>query len=321
MVTKITSPEAFKELISTSTGLVVIDFFTTWCGPCKAIAPFVEKLAKRYTSATFVKVDCDEQEALCDKLNISSFPTFHLYLHGKRVGQVKGADRDALEEKVNKLCTAIAAAAAAPAKTKKRAAGDGDGDGAVEAAPTATNPKKKKPKPSPAAEKAETAETTETVDTEAMAILVPAPATGSAPKAVKPWKIKPSNNEGVLVPKPRAMKKGSGVTVTDVIIGHGIEPKPGSKVRTMAAVGANCSAAAVSSVSCTVYSSHHHSHTLHAAHHAPGDGHLRGALPRRHRLRRPLEDQAAVCVPQRWGSPRVSACLSIPRMKTGLGDV
>jgi thioredoxin 1 len=227
--------DAFHTLLRNATGLVVVDFFTTWCGPCKAIAPFVDTLSSKYPAATFVKVDCDENDALCDECKVSSFPTFQLYLRGKRVAQVKGADPEALEAKVKKHYTAAAAAAAAaaggagtaPKATKKRAASDGGGDGDAAAAgttaTTAVNPKQKKAKPSPAAETVASETATEMAE---QPDAVPA----AAPKAAKPWKIKPSNNEGVLVPTPRAMKKASGVTVTDVIIGHGVEPKPGSKV-------------------------------------------------------------------------------------------
>jgi thioredoxin 1 len=147
--------DAFYTLLRNATGLVVVDFFTTWCGPCKAIAPFVDTLSSKYPAATFVKVDCDENDALCDECKVSSFPTFQLYLRGKRVAQVKGADPEALEAKLKKHYTAAAAPApaaaaaggegTAPKATKNRAARDrgGDGDAAATAATTAVNPKLK----------------------------------------------------------------------------------------------------------------------------------------------------------------------------------
>jgi len=54
----------------------VIDFFATWCGPCKMIAPPIEEMSKTLENVVFLKVDVDEAEAAAQEFNISAMPTF-----------------------------------------------------------------------------------------------------------------------------------------------------------------------------------------------------------------------------------------------------
>ena len=80
-------------------GSVVIDFFATWCGPCKRIAPVFESLAEKLSSRiVFLKVDVDEAPELLDLYDISAMPTFIFLKDGKLVRRVEGADLMALEE-------------------------------------------------------------------------------------------------------------------------------------------------------------------------------------------------------------------------------
>ena len=79
-------------------GSVVIDFFATWCGPCKRIAPTFEKLADSLTSIVFLKVDVDESPEIVNQFDISSMPTFVFLKNGTEVKRVEGADMAALEE-------------------------------------------------------------------------------------------------------------------------------------------------------------------------------------------------------------------------------
>eukprot|EP01031_Cornospumella_fuschlensis_P033337 gene33337-40327_t len=82
-------------------GLVVVDFFTTWCGPCKAIAPFIEQLATKYPEVKFIKVDIEKNEDIAAPRRISSIPTFHFIVKGALVDEMKGANPQSLEQKVN----------------------------------------------------------------------------------------------------------------------------------------------------------------------------------------------------------------------------
>ncbi|KAI8817332.1 thioredoxin-domain-containing protein [Fimicolochytrium jonesii] len=77
---------------TTGPKLCVVDFFATWCGPCKAIAPRFEKLSDQYTNVVFLKVDVDEHQSIARECSVSAMPTFHLYKSGKKLDEVVGAD-------------------------------------------------------------------------------------------------------------------------------------------------------------------------------------------------------------------------------------
>lgn len=79
-------------------GSVVIDFFATWCGPCKTIAPVFEKLAQIYPSISFLKVDVDESAELAEKFEIQAMPTFLFLKDGRIVKRIEGADLRLMEE-------------------------------------------------------------------------------------------------------------------------------------------------------------------------------------------------------------------------------
>ncbi|MBO4813680.1 MAG: thioredoxin family protein [Muribaculaceae bacterium] len=56
--------------------LTVIDFYATWCGPCKAMAPIVEKMKKKYPNVVFKKVDIDQDQELAMQYQVDAVPTF-----------------------------------------------------------------------------------------------------------------------------------------------------------------------------------------------------------------------------------------------------
>ncbi len=85
------------------TGGVVIDFYATWCGPCKVIAPMYEKLAQTYSELTCLKVDVDESQELVDKYDISCMPTFIFLKDGQVVKKVEGGDFKGMEAGFNLL--------------------------------------------------------------------------------------------------------------------------------------------------------------------------------------------------------------------------
>jgi thioredoxin 1 len=83
---------------------VLVDFWAVWCGPCKAIAPAVDDLAKRYKGKLKVgKMDVDEHQQVPQAFGIRSIPTLLIFKGGKVVGTVVGADKNKLEEAVKKV--------------------------------------------------------------------------------------------------------------------------------------------------------------------------------------------------------------------------
>lgn len=99
MVKEIQSLDEF-ERETAGPGLVVVDFFTTWCGPCKAIAPVLESLAAKYPDVKFIKVDIEKNEDIAAPRHIQSIPTFHFVVKGRLVDELKGANAGAIEQKV-----------------------------------------------------------------------------------------------------------------------------------------------------------------------------------------------------------------------------
>lgn len=86
---KIVTMEEFDEI--TATGVVLVDFFATWCGPCKMIAPVLEELAETYKDqATIIKVDVDQQQELAQRYGVMSIPTLILFKNGKDIKTVSG---------------------------------------------------------------------------------------------------------------------------------------------------------------------------------------------------------------------------------------
>lgn len=88
-------------------GLVVVDFWAEWCGPCRAIAPVIEKLAEDYKGKVKVlKLDTDQNPVTMTQFNIRSIPSILLFKDGQAVDRVIGADprlRGILDEKIARL--------------------------------------------------------------------------------------------------------------------------------------------------------------------------------------------------------------------------
>jgi thioredoxin 1 len=79
-----------NELLSHK-GVVLADFYATWCGPCQAMAPIVERLAARFAGrAGVVKVDVDQAGELASAYGVRSVPTFLLFANGQVVERVVG---------------------------------------------------------------------------------------------------------------------------------------------------------------------------------------------------------------------------------------
>ncbi|WP_018664921.1 thioredoxin [Heyndrickxia acidiproducens] len=87
-----------------SEGLVLTDFWATWCGPCKMIAPVLEEIdSEMGDQVKIVKVDVDENQETASKYGIMSIPTLVVMKDGQQVDKVIGYQpKEALEELVKK---------------------------------------------------------------------------------------------------------------------------------------------------------------------------------------------------------------------------
>lgn len=76
---------------------MVIDAFATWCSPCKVIAPEIVKLSEIHDGARFYKIDVDEHPEIAAELEVRAMPTFIFFKDGKKLQQVVGANKPAIE--------------------------------------------------------------------------------------------------------------------------------------------------------------------------------------------------------------------------------
>ena len=87
--------KTFRAEVEESSLPVVVDFYASWCGPCKRMHPIMEKLAAEYGNKyKFVKVDIDDARGLADRFSVKSIPTFLFFKDGKLVGTEKGASSE-----------------------------------------------------------------------------------------------------------------------------------------------------------------------------------------------------------------------------------
>jgi thioredoxin 1 len=102
-VADVGSEDAFDKVIKgAGDKLVVVDYSTTWCGPCKVIAP---KFSDKYTNAVFLKVIGDaspEASKLMKREGVRSVPSFHYFVKGEKVDVVNGANAEAIEAAITK---------------------------------------------------------------------------------------------------------------------------------------------------------------------------------------------------------------------------
>lgn len=97
----------FEEVVLKSKTPVLVDFFATWCGPCKMLGPVLEQVADETNNVKIYKVDIDESMEIAEKYGLISVPTLIMFNNGEEVAREIGFRQkkqilDLIEDKTNK---------------------------------------------------------------------------------------------------------------------------------------------------------------------------------------------------------------------------
>ena len=104
MAVKIITKDTFKEEVLDHSGVVFVDFFAEWCGPCKMTEPIIEELSGEIKTMKFVKIDVDQATDLAAQYSIFSIPTFMIVKDGKIANQFVGAmGKEGFMAEINKV--------------------------------------------------------------------------------------------------------------------------------------------------------------------------------------------------------------------------
>ena len=90
MVVEKINKHNFENEILNNKGMVLVDFYADWCGPCKMIAPNVSKVAEERTDILVGKVNIDESPELAAQFGVMSIPTLIVFQNGKQVSKSVG---------------------------------------------------------------------------------------------------------------------------------------------------------------------------------------------------------------------------------------
>ena len=97
------SLEKFEETV-TSDGIVLLDFWAEWCGPCKVFGPIFEKADEEHSDVVFAKVNTEEEQALAGGLGIQGIPTVMAFRDGVQVYRQSGAlPAEALDDLIGQI--------------------------------------------------------------------------------------------------------------------------------------------------------------------------------------------------------------------------
>ncbi|MBK1829222.1 thioredoxin family protein [Verrucomicrobiaceae bacterium R5-34] len=121
------------EIINEEARLVVVEFYTDSCGPCKAIAPTLERLAESNAEQVrIIKVDANDERAWATREKIRAVPTFQFYRGGKKLAQFSGAPSEAELQKKIDVCVASSEGSNAQSLVNEGSSGSADSSGTVQ---------------------------------------------------------------------------------------------------------------------------------------------------------------------------------------------
>ncbi len=97
------SKDNFQQEVLDYKGIVLVDFYADWCGPCRMTSPIIEELSKEVSLVKFVKINVDENAELATQYSVFSIPTFLIFKNGQIVSQFVGAlGKEAFKAEIKK---------------------------------------------------------------------------------------------------------------------------------------------------------------------------------------------------------------------------
>ena len=102
-ITEISTMDIFKQKVLQSPGKIVVDFYASWCEPCKEYGPLLEKIAdEKQQGVAFARVDVDAAEEIARKYDIEAMPTTLIFENGKEINRLMGIQTKEMLEQAMK---------------------------------------------------------------------------------------------------------------------------------------------------------------------------------------------------------------------------